>query len=936
MLQNYASIQPGVRIQQRLVASPLAATEELSVACVGPKYVLSRYGRETTPGVAFNAAGQTLNYQRIVDSVTEELDLELFSIDLSSVSIYGKNLEAALATFTAAGNPSFRVPVLSAPNEIKITSGAVKGTSLSSGFRDRDSAIGDVVVVTPTNGATPIKRKITGFRGVQSSGTFGSNAVANNSNAANNESNPITADAEAVQVSAPSGWSVTCVDPTLFSSLSRGGKLVNRYGEEFIISVHTPGAPATATVNIASASGAYAASNVATINSSGNFLISNANAGGELAGVALTLVKPSGGSLQAGMVFRIQVYGDYARLTTSQVVAGGTYAGAFDTTYVVTVISPGNSGSDLTNAVVEIADTAGLEPVTQETITDDTTFDLGTGGLTLKFVGDGDMPVHGNLRAGDVYYVTAKAGTTSSTSFDTVILDGPAVDTTTWTDAAVELYSVAFRLPYTGAIAADAAAGGTAWTAASEDVTVLANLALEVATRGAGYEWCAFVTAVGELHVSFRAVELVADGAHGFAMVSSAEELLTHAGPADADNPLGAAVQWQFIGSEGRPIYILNTGGVLAADFTTALDAVQHSTLAYEFLFTSSAADVITAVQAHVAGASSAALNTQRRARFAVESPGNYTILEKQADTSNYTATVAPYGGGYKLVTIASGASTSALLSRGIVAGYLATLNGVSYPIARIISDTELLLSSGPDSAVSPAVAIKISAADTVASQKAWLKTLAEGIKDRRITLCWSERPYGSDGSVLPVLYGAAYVSGLRSALPPQVGLTRQSVAPFAGTRMTRYTEADLNEIAAAGITILNQDNQTLPVRVRHQLTTNSTDILNIEESTTVRLDVLSKRMFTAFDALLGKVNTSDRTVENIRAEALEILTKAREVPSLDITYGPLIDGFASLTVSKNASIASRIDVRCTVAIGPPLNRVEVILDTYADLPTVA
>jgi hypothetical protein len=158
----------------------------------------------------------------------------------------------------------------------------------------------------------------------------------------------------------------------------------------------------------------------------------------------------------------------------------------------------------------------------------------------------------------------------------------------------------------------------------------------------------------------------------------------------------------------------------------------------------------------------------------------------------------------------------------------------------------------------------------------------------------------------------------------------------LAGTRMTRYTEADLNEIAAAGITILNQDNQTLPVRVRHQLTTNSTDILNIEESTTVRLDVLSKRMFTAFDALLGKVNTSDRTVENIRAKALEILTKAREVPSLDITYGPLIDGFASLTVSKNASIASRIDVRCTVAIGPPLNRVEVILDTYADLPTVA
>lgn len=936
MLQNYASIRPGIRINQHLISSSLAAAEEVVVACVGPKYALSRYGRETTPGTAFSTTGATLDYSRIIEDVTEALDLELFAVDLASVRVHGVNLEADLATFTAAGNPSFKVPVLSAPNEIKLTSGAVKGTSLATGFRERDCQVGDAVVVTPTNGATPFKRKITGFRGVRSNGSFGSNAAASNSHAGNNGSNPIDSTSEAVQISAPSGWSVTCDDSSLFKSLSRGGKLANKYGEEFIITVHTPGAPTTATVNITTASGAYAATDVATVDSAGNFSITDANAGGELAGVDLTLVKPSGGSLQAGMSFRIQVIGDYERLSTSQVVAGGSYAGTFDTTYTATVISPGNSDTVLTNAVIEIADTSGREPVEQVTITENTAFDVGSFGLTLKFVGSGNMPTHGNLRAGDVYYISAKAGVTSTTSFDTVILDGPVVDTTTWTDAAVELYSVNFRLPYTGAIAADAAAGGLAWTATADGLDVESNLALQITTRGTGYEWCPFINTVGELHVSFRAVELVADGAHGFQMVSDSASLLSYAGPADADNPLGAAAQWQLIGTEGRPIYILNTGGTTAADYATALAAVQHSTLSYEFLCVNSASDIIAAVQAHVASASSAALNTQRRARFAIESPGKYTILEKQVDTSNYTATVAPYGGGNKLVVISSGSSTAALLSRGITSGYLAVINGVEYPIDRVISDTEFLLSTGPDSAVSPAVAIKITASDTVASQKSWLKTMAEGIKDRRITLCWAERPFGSDGAILPVLFGAAHVSGLRGALPPSVGLTRQSVAPFAGTRMQRYTEADLNDIAASGITILTQDNQTLPVRVRHQLTTNSTDILNIEESTTVRLDVLSKRLFVAFDALLGKVNTSDRTVELIRAEALKILTGAREVPAINSTFGPLIDEFSNLVVAKDANIASRINVRCTIAIGPPLNRVEVTLDTYAELPATA
>lgn len=932
-LPDYPSITPGISIRQNLTPTAAGAAEEISVVAVGPKYWLSRYGKETTALTGFNAAGQTLIYQRVIDSVVSDLSLVLFSVDLASVKVHGVNLEAQLATFTAAGNPSFTVPVLSSPHELKITSGAVKGTSLATNFRGRSSAAGDIVVVTPTNGATPFKRKITGFRGTRSAGSYGSNAAANNSDAGNNSSNPIESTASAAQVSAPTGWSITCAAPEDFNGLAKGAKTVAEYGDEFIITVHTAGAAGTAKVNISSVSGAFNATNVSTTDSSGNFLVTDVSANGELGGCDVLITKPVGGALALGQAFRIRIVGDYERLSTSQVVAAGTYAGTFDTTYVATVLGNGASDS-FTGAIIQVTDTAGLEPTTQVTITDNTTFPLGTQGLTLKFHGSGDMPAQGGLRVGDSYYISAKAGVESSTTFDTVILDGPAVDTVTWTNAATELHTVDFRAPFSGLIANTAHSSGTAWTASSSGIAVTSALSTYLNTRDSGYEWCAFVTAVGSLTCSYRALELVGSNTYGFVMVSDAAELFAAAGAADTDNPLGLIAQWQLVGSEGRPIFILNTGGTSAASYTAALNSVRQSTLGYEFCCANSEADVITAVQAHVVAASASTRNTQRRARFAVESPGTYTILDKQPDGSNYTATVSPYGGGNKLVTIVGGSATASLTTRGLVAGYLLDIDGGTYPIASVVSGTELLLQTGPGSAVSPAAAVVIRAADTVASQASWLKAKAESIKDRRVTLCWAERPYGADFATLPVLAGAAYVSGRRSALPAQVGLTRQNVAPFAGAHMSRYSSADLDSIASSGITILNQENQSLPVRVRHQLTTDSSGVLQIEESITVRLDVLSRRLFSGLDALLGRVNTTERAVELIRSTVLRILTSAREVATIDLNYGPLIDAFADLAVARDTTIASRVNVRVKVGLGPPLNRIHVDLDTYADIPT--
>lgn len=934
-LPSYSAHRPGVTIKQTLVPSGETAASEVNACVVGPKFLLNRYGKETVPGTTFNSAGQTLTFQRMVSGVAEDLDLDAFAVNLPSLKLYGRNLEATLATFTAAGNPSFTVPVLSSPHIIKLSSGHVKGGSLSSGFRNRPVTVGDVVNVVSVNGGATFKRKVTGLLGVVAAGSFGTEGT--DGDAGNVAANPTDSTASATQLSAPSGWSISCATPSAFNGLA-GAKVGTQYGEDFTITVHTAGAPATATVNISSASGLYSATNVATVNSGGNFSITNSNASGALAGVTLLLTPPSGG-LTVGMSFRIRIIGNYSRLSTTQVVAGGEYTGSVDTTYMVRVTGTNSGNTSFSDATVSITDTAGVDdPQYNVELTDNTAIDVGSHGLTIKFHGSGDMPDHAGLRVGDVYYIKAVAGAVSTTNFDRVVLDGPAIDTLTFTNAATELYSVEFRLPFTGEIASDAHSTGVAWTSDGTEMVVTSGAALYISSRSDGYKWCSFVTTIGELVPSYKAAYKVAAGEHALEQIALAEDLTAAAGASDLDNMFGYCAREQLIGAAGVPIFVLNTGGTAVEDYEAALAAIQASDQVYSLLILDASSDIRQAVQAHVQSASADSNMHYRRAVFGLDSPGSYAVLSKRSDTTNFTATVSPHGGGNKLVTIIDGADESALTSLGLVAGDLFKLGTAEYPIASVVSDTELLLSSGPDTAVDPAEACTIYKADTAESQIEWLRQQAVSMTDRRITLCWAERPTASvDGSVqvIPVVAGAARMTGIRAALPPQVGLTRQNIPTFtaAPSMYSKYTQAQLDTIAAYGICIFEQPTPASNVRVRHQATTDTSDILNYEESTTVRLDVLSARINVMLDALIGKVNTTDAAVELIRSQLISLLNTARQISTVGSPYGPLIDNYRLVNVRKSASFRDRIEVGVLVELGPPTNRIAVELNTYASIP---
>jgi hypothetical protein len=934
-IQNYEEHRPGTVINQQLAAVASTTTPTQMAVVVAPKFTLNRYGRETVPGTVFNSAGQTLAWQQLVNGSPQNLDLTSYTVDPSFTRLYGAGLEASLCTISNG----MLLASMSEPSVLRVNgSYNLKGGSLLSALRGREVQLGDVFYCQGASSGVIYRRTVTGFRGRLSSGTFGSDGAGTNSNAGNVASNPMTTSASQSQLSAPAGWSIAAVDDTLFNGLATGAINVRSYGEVFIISVHTAGAPGTATVNIASQSGKFNATNVATTNSSGNYAVADSDANGALAGMTIHLNTP-GGNLTTDMVFRLQVIGAYTPLTTSQVVAAGTYTGDQNTTYLVTVTQTNSSNSSFTGAKVSIVDTAGLDtPAYNVAITDNTTFNLGTTGLTMKFHGSGGMPPQAGLRVGDVYYVNCVAGTPSTTNFDTVILDGPAVDTLTFTDPSVDLYSVEMRLPYTGEVLSTAASSGTAWTAnATTGITVTAGLALNVTARSSGYQWVAFVNGVGSLYPSWRAVVLRQDGVD-LQIISTAAELTAIAGTVDMDNPAGYAAQWCLIGASGNQIGFLNAGGITATDFTTALGTIQNNRLAYELTVISTDTDVWEAALTHVVTASSASNLNCRCVRFGLDSPGSYVVLNHRADTTNYTATVSPYGSGNLLVTLVAGASEVDLRNLSLVAGDLVLINGTNYPIASVLSSSELLLSSGPGSSISPAVAVQIWKADTAASQKAYVIDRAHSLADRRATLVWTEGGVGlvnNATTAIPAMYAAAWISGYRSATRPQTGISRTTVPVYTGApRMyTRYQPSDLDEVAAEGVMILSQAYAGAPVIIRHQLTTDvSNDILNAEETTTRRLDALTSLINGVIDAVVGVVNVNDDSVSLTRSRILGVLSDASLVP-LGADYGPLIDGYQNLLVAKDPTFIDRITSSVDVGLGPPDNRQYVTITGYGSLP---
>lgn len=885
-------------------------------ACIlGPRYLLSRKGRETLPSFAFDSAGASLPFKFIDSDAVEQTIPDTYAVDADSVALYGTKLEAQLATFA---DTVCSIPDITQPNVVKILTNKFKGGTLNSGLHGRAVQVGDIVYTTGTNGGAQTRRTVRSLLGTDVAASVGTPAVS--------PYNPVATTAAVTTVSVPTNGTVTVDDAALFDGLAVGSKVDNKYGEEYIVTVTTGGLPGVAVVAVSTVSGHFSATNVATAAGADtdDFLIDNTAVFGGCA-ITIGLGGGTGVVLVQGQVFRFKLKGTYIPIAMGTGLAvSGTYTGTKDTTYLIEVIEKNTSGADFSGAKVRITDTAGIDDVIDSTtIAEATNFDLGSLGLQAKF--EDLAVVVCKLRVGDIFSVAATAATASTTTFDKIVLDGPAVDTAIFAVAGT-LYEVQMRLPFTGKILATDSVDEVAWEQTGNvSLDYESALALNVTDRTSS-PWCPFVDAIGTLEVSFRAI-VPTTASEALQNAGTAAEIAEKAGPDDLDNDLGYAVARAWEASGGKTTYFSNTGGIELADFTDAFKKISSTKATYALGIVTSDDTIVAAARAHAVAMSAETVKNFRKIYFGVDSPGQYRVLALQPDDQYFTCTISAYGPLNRMVTLGAGDVDFTTLD--LHDGDLLVLPNAneSHEIESVLSATELLLKTGPASPVSPAVPFYLDKVNTVANQKSYLRAKARAQAQARATMVWCENgtaTVNGTTTVIPCRFLACYVAGLRAGLRPQQGLTRREIPMItsASAMHTRYTPTDLNEIAADGVLIITQDVDSGKIYIRHQLTTDSSNgILLYEDNVYPIVDYLSFQYDDGLDPFVGKKNVTQATLTEMRNVIADISEEAKNA-DYNSAIGPLIVGYSNLTVTRNALVRDRVDTSIDVEIPTPLNTI--------------
>ena len=940
MISNYEP--PAISFTTILTPVADAASNSRVTALVGPNYRLSRYGSEftstdTTMGAAFAAAGQTVAYKYLDDGIATTLSgSEPADFDFSK--LFGKGLEAEIAAIDDEDVESVTVLSANESNVLKTATSyrwAGTGTLLTK-LRSRVAAIGDIVYVT--GGAVTRRRTVTGLRGVTVDAQFGSNSEGSDETPSNASANPANTSFSFGSVTVPAGADAGGVTGTAaagFKGSVLGAYRNGNFGDKFTLTVITAGiiggtAPVVA---VTSASGLFSGT-VTGDEDAGVWTFSSATAsvlGGVDVVVDPSAWYPAVNQLDLGQVITYEVIGAYTRLPVAEpgdtdgLVRMGddsAYVGSKNTTFVFEVKTGTYHATTptATGAVITVTDTAGLYGTFDLTLTDGTAAPLSTSGLSVVFdlTDTGATPQRG-LRKGDRYYITGVAQTESTVAFDKLVLDGPAIDSTVFTDFD-DTVSVSLRQSYTGEILRDAAQDDVAWEPATAGAVTDAGLALYIPTRASGYQWVAFVNAVGTLFHTWRST-IQPGVSESVIPVTSAAEILAAVGAADIDNDLAQAATLALTYGGGT-VYLLRTAGITANDFTVALAKIERKTVDYVSVLSEDPA-VHAVLKTHVATSNAPLRKQFREGWVGAASPGERTVLD-EVSNSPLIATVTNYSGSNVLVTITNvGVDITTL---ALSSGDIVSVQGTDYLVSSVLSSNEIILQAGPVAPITPAVSTVIKKADTAANNVEFIRASARALGSEWMRLVWSEGMLDGAGVAIAPRYAAAQLSGVRAGTVTQQGLTGATFAGAASAIPTflRYSSTQLDEMAADGVFILNQDAEGAPILVRHALTTR-TDIgaLAYEEMVVTNALRISRRLNAISAPYRGRRNLNHQTVIELRDAWTGILNEETRTNSGDTVIGPAVIGFDPVTISVHPTLKDRLVITATIRVPLPLNHID-------------
>jgi hypothetical protein len=947
MITNY--IRPQLLIRQLLEVLPAVTEPSIHAFVYGPQFNLHRYTKEDErgAGVEFTTGAMQLAYSR---------DTKGENVELGYTRLFAEDMEVNLAEFDDnANNGRFFYNHVSRPNEIvlkdqqgveiNVGDAANPQDPLHTNLSGRAVQIGDMVIVEDASANTKTRRAVVDIAKSTEDSSIGDAAcVSIQETVANDLDKDVESVFGAATITA-SNVNVTNDGSAAAKFATVGSNFGNTLAERFtVFGTKKAAGTVKGEARVRTVSDSFENDEVEVNISGGDTVIVLPDTG-----LTLKITGLSEWNIGDAVSFTTELTHtpiDCQPISGGLGIAGnvqvsGNYSHKQDTSIIIECVKGGLAA----NAEWAVSDSNGLEDAL--TISG-TALETGTSiGMTGVQVTVANF--YSNLhRAGDSITIPCVAAGRTGL-YSVLVLNAPAGDPTAYGNLSSAPLNVEIRKVYSGEISKRGATPpDDQWTATEDGVTIPSGLAL----LENSFPTPKFVffqdgkPGASKLFVHYR--EIVPAVPNEKIVRISKPSQLEQFGQKDIENPLGFGATAALGGANGKPIYIGRVASDDLAGFRDVLRKAENMDFLYGHAPLTDDYEIQLAVRDHVDLMSNEFNKKWRRAYISTPVPGDYRVLGYEEDGTPYTGTITNDGSGNVVLHDADGKFIQAKVKHGD----LIRINFSSdawgdptfdnwgdggYLVHEVLDEETIILASGPAKPLSIPRRYEVWKKDTAGNIAIFAASRSSSISSRRVNNVFVDgAQYLTDDSefvTLNPMYLACEIAGLRCSVLPQQGLTNTEIGlvSSAEAMFAKYSQEDLDLIAANGSFIITQEYEDGPRFIRHQLTTKS-DLGNLyyEDSVGVNIDEISFAVKGRLRPYIGRRNVNPQTISEIFNDMYGLLADYTTDPGFGNSIGPALIGFTDLVIGINEVYKDRIDVSAKLEVPLPLNVIDATLHATA------
>lgn len=450
---------------------------------------------------------------------------------------------------------------------------------------------------------------------------------------------------------------------------------------------------------------------------------------------------------------------------------------------------------------------------------------------------------------------------------------------------------------------------------------------------------CELLKCHGEIYVEFRVlVSYQYDTVDGLIQLDSIDDIQNKLGSIDVNNELAYACYSALKASDGVSVYAVRVTDNTPEAFLEAVQKTESNTKVYAFVPVTTDLNCVERIVEFNDSMSTATVKKWRiniigvdvndSAKISYDNQGIPLLGNLYSKTSGNKSTI--------LLQISETSINNGFDVYQYSIGDIVTLQKEQpqreYVVKAILADNLVQLVNNTDETLPQQneVEFSIKRSNSSTSNINYAKHVAGKFNSRRTIAVWCDGGK-NDGITINNVYIAAEIAGLTSSAAPHQGITNVEIKSIdnAPKMYSRYTQDQLDDVAAHGVLVIAQDTNATTPYIRHQLTTcPDKGILYSELSCTRTIDNISYGVADIVRYYVGRANVVEQALRHIESALLTYWNSCTSTVT-DQLLGPVLVNYDNYSIVQDPKAMDRVIINVDYYIPSPLNGISVYQMVY-------